>query len=194
MPNQDVILFDCPRCLHNLRVAKDQSGNRIVCPKCNVPLTVPGQLVNAGLFDDIFDSPAAPVSSKSKPEIKATSKTQPAEQLAKRKPELGDDNPLTELLDEETPGNNLVKDRPSPHKDDSNPLAAPDLLVDPSSDPLAGLSVLDSAKTTQSAPATGKDPFKVDPDAPLKVDGVGDIFPTPMCLGPRATSVTRESM
>jgi len=26
------------------------------------------------------------------------------------------------------------------------------------------------------------------------VDGVGDIFPTPMCLGPRATSVTRESM
>jgi len=176
LPNQDVISFDCPRCLHNLRAAKDQSGNRIACPKCDVSLTVPSQSADAGLFDDLFDSPDVSSSSKSKsknkPNKKATSKTQPDDQPAKYKSEPGVDDPLADLLDEETRGTNPVKDKPLPQSDDSNPLADPD----PSSDPLAGLSVPDSFKAPQPASAAAKDPFKVAPDAPLKVDGVGDIF------------------
>ena len=164
-----MILFDCPRCLHNLRVAKDQSGSRIDCPKCKVSLTVPSQSADAGLFDDLFDSPAAPSSVESKPSKKQPSKKrqskaqpQPKPQPAQAKPEPAVDNPLADLVDEQTRGTNPVKNKPSVQADDSNPLA--------------GLVIPGSPEAKEPDPDVGKDPFKVDPDAPLKVDGVGDIF------------------
>ena len=176
MSSLDVILFDCPRCLHNLRVAKDQSGNRIECPKCKVSLTVPSQSTDAGLFDDLFDSPAAPSPGKSKPaETKPTKKrfkekrpsqSQPKGQPTKAKP-AAVDNPLADLVDEQALANKPVKDKSSTDK--------PSTQVE-DSNPLAGLVIPGSAEANEPDPDVGKDPFKVDPDAPLKVDGVGDMF------------------
>ncbi len=61
MSNLEVIIFDCPHCLQDLRVARDQAGNRIDCPKCNRSLTVPSQSADGGFVDDLFDTPPTDV-------------------------------------------------------------------------------------------------------------------------------------
>jgi len=151
LPNLDVILFDCPRCLQNLRVAKDKAGDRIDCPQCNQPLTVPEQSADAGLFDDLFD-PAPASKSKSKKDVPAAAV------------------PPTPLP---IPPSGSAD---SGSKLDNTPPKEAASTANDSDDPLANLVIPGPAKEVKQDSDVGKDPFEVDPDAPLKVDGVGDLF------------------
>ena len=173
MSNLNVILFECPRCLKNLRVDKEEAGNRIDCPKCKQTLTVPSQSADAGLFDDLFDSAPAsrPVSeSAAKGTASRTRKPQdsdsglalvdePSSKSGDAEAELGvgSENSVTDLFGEQA--------------DD---------------DPIAGL-VIPEPKAIEQNPDVGKDPFEVDHDAPLKVDGIGDLFSSDEAFGTKCS-------
>ena len=165
----NVILFDCPRCLHNLRVAKDEAGNRIDCPQCKQTLTVPSQSADAGLFDDLFDSAPASIAGKD------------ASREATHSSPLGNsssDSSSELLLDPKTNPNSHGSNSTGilDSAEDENP--AVDLIeheVD-DSDPLADLVIPEPTNAIKENPEADKDPFEVDHDAPLKVDGVGDLF------------------
>ncbi len=43
MPNDEVIDFQCPKCKKRLKAGTPLAGRRMKCPKCQQPLTVPGQ-------------------------------------------------------------------------------------------------------------------------------------------------------
>ncbi|MFK7765918.1 MAG: hypothetical protein AB8B55_01660 [Mariniblastus sp.] len=136
MADSDVIEFECPRCLATVRVAQDQSGKRVDCPKCEGSLLVPAQSTSPDLFDDLFETKPT---SRSDASVESTP-VPPAEPT--------DLHPDIMDIDEDDLLSNIVN-------------AGPSGAIEKSKSDSADLSV---------------DPFKVDPDAPIKVDGMGDVF------------------
>lgn len=181
LSNLNVILFDCPRCLHNLRVAKEEAGNRIDCPQCNQALTVPTQSADAGLFDDLFDS--APVSRPAK--APAARVTPPQHDSSTS---ISDSDLAIDLKPDSKIHDNLGAAKRGSAEPESTGL---DLAHDQADDdPIAGLAIPGPANVIDKpddGPDAGKDPFKVDPDAPLKVDGVGDLFSSNDVFGIKCT-------
>ena len=57
----------------------------------------------------------------------------------------------------------------------ANPPEEPLLELDPDEDILSGFEVPDPTGE-EANPLEGKDPFEVDPDAAIKIDGVGDLY------------------
>lgn len=169
MPSSEVIEFECPRCLKNLRVENDQAGKRIDCPSCQGSLLVPNQSVTQDLFDDLFDSPSsdlnAPTQKKPKPE-QANNPTNAS----------AEEDPLADLEFVIEGGNETGLE---PIDESAEPEAPLLELVEESDDPLADLVVPgdESAEPIKSIKEMeANDPFQVDPDAPIKVEGVGEIF------------------
>jgi len=166
----DIIEFECPRCLQNIRVGKEQSGTRVDCPGCSGSLLVPTQSTGQDLFDDIFDSP--------KPKTK-----QPAEPVGDplKKPvapagDLAD--PISDLADlaSDSSADPIAALHAEATKKAVESYEVPELeTIDEDQDLLAGLAI-PSSKDDAPIPLEGDDPFKVDPDAPIKIDGIGDVF------------------
>ncbi len=150
MPNSEVIEFECPRCLHNVRVEIDQAGQRIDCPGCEGALLVPNQSAGSDPFGDLFERETK----SNSPDSVASSEIGFVDSPI----EPADSGELEPLVIE---GLDRVEDEKNDQLE----------LID--DDPLSGLVVPESASST---PLDGKDPFEVDPEAPIKVDGLGDLF------------------
>ena len=67
-----------------------------------------------------------------------------------------------------------------PNKSPADPPAEAEsdrgLELDPDEDVLAGVEIPNLATVNDENPLEGKDPFEVDPDATIKIDGVSDLF------------------
>ena len=144
MADRNIIQFECPRCLTSVRANSEDAGKRIDCPSCKQSLLVPGQSNNQDLFDDLFES------------------RQPAPPAATQKP-LNENKEPDEIIKEPTDASaeNLPKSR---KQTETDPLEISD-------DPLQTFS---ENQPEAQRPLEHKDPFEVDPDAPLKIDGISD--------------------
>ncbi len=154
MADRSKIEFECPRCLSQVIAASENAGNRVDCPNCEYSLVVPTQSIDPSLFDDIFDSfeetkPSAPEKSAAA-ELDAELNLAPT----KDNPQSAQTPPPDPLSLEELDYEDVLPDE---HKTD---------------DPIEGLESL----MEEAIPLESADPFKVDPDAKIKIDGIGDIF------------------
>ncbi len=166
MPDPNVIEFECPRCLSNVRAPNDQAGQRIECPSCQGSLLVPTQSVSQDLFNDIFESESGTKSSlesiadaaDDSQNMEADSDIFLVDESSDQEHETGE--PIS------TSDNTIVLEE---EIEAEPPLGDEDLL--------AGLDIpADASSTSPSNPLEGKNPFEVDPDAPIKVDGIGDLY------------------
>ena len=172
--------------MHNLRVAKDEAGNRIDCPQCNQTLTVPSQSADAGLFDDLFDP--APASNSGKD---TAAKVTPSQPPLNPQPDSNSDLVLDPKAIPSSHGGHSKKSHGSAESENPNPNSNPlmDLTEDEAgdNDPIADLVIPGPANVIEQNPDVGKDPFEVDHDAPLKVDGVGDLFSSDEAFGTKCS-------
>lgn len=144
MAARNTIEFECPRCLTAVTASADDGGKRIDCPGCQRSLLVPTQSTNQDLFDDLFDS-----------------------QQPKRKtvePDVSDVNPSTVKKSKEDP--TPTSRRPK----SSKPVET--VAPEKENDPL--FSEAQSQTESTAIPLETKDPFVVDHEAPLKIDGISD--------------------
>ena len=162
-PNEN-LEFHCPRCRSGINVPAAQAGDTIDCPACQQPLVVPGlKMASSGAFDDLFEVEDS--EAKSKPTISqegSASESRPVEDPSQDEPavekraELAVDDGLELVADDDVSGGG----------DDDTPSAPSDLLGGEfrnlrNNQPLS----VDEAK---------QDPFAVQENAPLRIDGIGD--------------------
>ena len=174
-PNEPIV-FECPQCLGSVRVSSESAGQRIPCPDCETSLLVPGALASGVGFEDLFDEP---VGDQNDPSDK-----QPADQ-ASDEFELPVD---LEVIDPEADAEDANRETGSIELADGDELFVGD-------DQQSVERVSNSAKAAPPeevegeqvsdefdlklepleedvAPGQGQDPFVVDNDAPIKIDGL----------------------
>lgn len=157
MSNPNVIEFECPRCLEIVRASRDQAGQRIDCPACQGSLLVPAQSAAKDMFDDIFSSEPAEEGSADSPSDPQSRSTE--------QPGAPDHTDVLNIEDDEV----LEQSEPS-----EGELPEDELLDD--EDLMQGLDVMPEEADIRHSGAAAEDPFVVDPDAPIKVDGIGDLY------------------
>ncbi len=155
---------------------------RVPCPDCEVSLLVPGALASGSGFDDLFDEPEA-----DSPEMVVgtgkVSTTQPDAETEDQSLQVEGD-PVVSFAES--------SDVPSPEEVGGNEEIATDSGLPISGDGGQAVEAETAEESGESdefelklAPLeeatsadTGQDPFEVDPDAPLKIEGleaVGDV-------------------
>ena len=145
MANLDVIEFECPRCLHRIRAASENAGQRIDCPSCQGSLLVPSKSIGQDLFDDIFESESVVSPSPDNQIDPATSESKSKDETTG----VGESAGATDQ----------------------------GMVLNSDQDLLSGNSIHEvNSSLDDINPLTGADPFEVNPDAPLKVEGMEDIF------------------
>lgn len=158
-----MIQVDCPKCLQQINARDQQAGQRIDCPSCATSLMVPAP--STGNFDDLFDSD---------------------EQILDDA--AGKENPPTisdQLLDESIDSGPPNKVQPSPIKQKTTISANQTEPIDQPSDVFEDLQFPETPEqVNQVAPDTGgeiptEDPFAVDPDKRLEIDGITDVTTSP---------------
>ena len=166
MADRSKIEFECPRCLSEVIAASENAGNRVDCPNCDYSLVVPTQSVDPSLFDDIFDS------------FEETNSAEPAPSTAEQLDVELNLAPTSDSTTEPEPDDSTVSQTASPTTPSApfsiEELEYEDVLPDEhqTDDPIEGLESLIEEKI----PLVAADPFAVDPDAAIKIDGIGDIF------------------
>ena len=166
-----MIQFDCPKCLQQINARDQQAGQRIDCPVCATSLMVPA--TSSGNFDNLFDSDEhtldEPATNENSPTVTA---------------------PLVDESIDSAPANKV---RPSPITQKttipaSQPEPEPETELEPideSSDDFEDLQFPETLDSTDQADSTAgtefpvEDPFAVDPDKPLEVDGITDLTSAP---------------
>jgi DNA-directed RNA polymerase subunit RPC12/RpoP len=145
MATRNTIEFECPRCLTAVRAGADDSGKRIDCPSCQLSLLVPTQTNKQDLFDDLFES------------------QQPKPDTVDR--DVVDANQTTAKKSKKDSTPNRVNRSQS-----TEPVET--VTPEPKNDPL--FSDAENQTETPAIPLDPKDPFEVDHEAPLKIDGISD--------------------
>ena len=170
-----MIQFDCPKCLQQIKAHDQQAGQRIDCPSCATSLMVPAPSV--GSFDDLFDSD---------------------EQVLDDVPAQGDVSTISAPeRDESIDRAPTNKVQPSPIKQKTTrsagrpqPVPAPKPVPKPTpvnepSDVFEDLQFPEKIEQSHPAAVDGasesphEDPFAVDPDKRLEVDGITDLTASP---------------
>lgn len=149
MAARNTIEFECPRCLAAVTASSDDGGKRIDCPGCQRSLLVPTQSTNQDLFDDLFES-QQPKRKTDDPNV------DDVDQSDVRKSKK-DSNPTSA---------NPTSRSPQPSK------AVETVASEKDNDPL--FSEVKDQTETPAIPLDAKDPFEVDHEAPLKIDGISD--------------------
>ena len=155
---------------------------RVSCPDCEVSLLVPGALASGGGFDDLFDEPGAD-SSGVVAGPGTVSTTQPDLDTEEQPLQLEEDPVIAFAESSQVPvpeqggGNEeIAADFGLPLARDVGQSAEAETAVESGESDEFELKL---APLDETMPAdTGKDPFEVDPDAPLKIEGleaVGDV-------------------
>ena len=173
-----MIQFECPKCLQQVNARDQQAGQRTDCPGCSVSLLVPSPA--AGLFDDLFDSdeqivapddevadeesaeeslPATPVVSKQKQQ-KQSPRDKSIDKKAKEKVQepAAKVESLVESIADSGSSSDFFEDLQFPE--------TPDQSLDEGHDDL-----LDQLE--------GEDPFEINEDKRLEIDGVTDVSSLP---------------
>lgn len=183
-----MIQFDCPKCLQQIKAHDHQAGQRVNCPSCAMSLLAPAP--STGNFDDLFDTAEEildATDTKDSPQIISAPKTSAPKTSA----------PLSDKSLDTKSANNVQpiptkRESPRPtgqdpiedHPDEAplDPLEPIDALPDELSDVFEDLQFPEASG--QSTPTTKveiptEDPFAVDPDKPLEVDGITDLTSAP---------------
>ena len=175
MAPNDPIVFECPQCLGNVSASSESAGQRIPCPDCEASLLVPGALASGGGFDDLFDDP---VGDPTQPPDDANEE---GLQVAPEEVDLEEVAPEADAEDtdretgsiELADGDELLvgDDQQSGEWDPSSTKVTPpgEVKGEQASDEFdLQLEPLEEDVTADQ----GDDPFVVDNDAPIKIDGL----------------------
>ena len=182
-----MIQFDCPKCLQQINARDEQAGQRTDCPGCAVSLLVPSPA--AGLFDDLFDSDEQIVAA----DLELTDE-EPMEEVSPATSEVSrqkQKKPRSKSTD-----NKAKKKAQEPAADiEANVEAKAESLVESiadsgsSSDFFEDLQFPASPTTSEGAiddriedpleQLEGDDPFEIDEDKRLEIDGVTDVSSLP---------------
>ena len=172
-----MIQFDCPKCLQQINAHDHQAGQRIDCTSCATSLMVPA--ISSGNFDDLFDSDEQVLDDAASEEDSPTI----SDQL------------LDESIDSKPP--NKVQTSPIKQKT-TVPADPPEADLEADLEPEDELEIIEESsdvfedlqfpeapeQATQAGSNTGReipteDPFAVDPDKRLEIDGITDVPTSP---------------
>ncbi len=169
-----MIQFDCPKCLQQINARDQQAGQRIDCPACATSLMVPA--ASSGNFDDLFDSgedildgPATKENLPSVPDPMADESidTEPANKVQQSPVQQKTTIPASQTDPQFDP--------------DTEPVTELE-TIDDSSDVFEDLQFpepLDQADSITAGEIPIEDPFAVDSDKPLEIDGITDMTSAP---------------
>ena len=188
MARNDRIVFECPKCLGVVKAAPEAAGQRIVCSDCDASLLVPGVMLS-DQFEDLFEEPLE-VDPKSVAEnasdFDSASNSEPNSEPDSEPDEMIVDDPFAfELGDLKLAGENQVSVSEDSDRDDVTLSDVIDEVVSEgfasSEDEQEEAGFDLQLAPLERDPIEEKDPFVVDDDAPIKIDGLGmedtdDVF------------------
>ena len=160
-----MIQFDCPKCLRQINARADQSGKRIDCRNCGASLRVPQN--TAGVFDDLFGDDEGVENVVGNP-----SQLLQDDELSTLPPQIQRSGRRTEGELEASGDEVDVDDVGGDAGDTADGLDA----ADGGDDLFSNVVAENVALTTE---ITEEDPFTVDLDRPLQIDGVTDAYSIP---------------
>ena len=182
MARNDRIVFECPKCLGVVEADPEAAGQRIACSDCGASLLVPGVML-PGQFEDLFEE-SLEVDPESAAETAGDSASAPASD-SESDEMIVDDPFVFELGDLKLAEENQVPVSEDSGRDDVtlsdviDEVVSEDFVSTEDDQEEAGFDL--HLAPLEQEPIKEEDPFVIDDDAPIKIDGLGmedadDVF------------------